>query len=117
MLVYHSNPLGYLQIEGYRIYGKKYAYGSFGPTDIPRDLYKKHKDILVDAVYTKEWLDRKFSKNFPAISFDISFNISDADLKTIAELVGIKVSYGKRHELTTIERNALRRSILLKMSD
>lgn len=117
MLVYHKMPMGYAQLDGYRVYGRKYSRGSFGPTDIPRELYKKHRDNLEDAIYTQEWLEKRFNKSFPPISFDASLAVSDDMLKLIAELVGVKVSYGKRHELSLPEKNALRRSILLHMSD
>jgi hypothetical protein len=117
MLVYHKMPMGYAQLDGYRVYGRKYSMGSFGPTDLPREVYKKHKLVLEDAVYTQSWLEKRFKKSFPLVSFDVSLDVDDDILKIIAELVGIKTTYGKRHELSVSERNAVRRSIILQLSD
>ena len=41
MLVYSKLPMGYTSIDRYRVYGKNFNYGSFGPTEIPYELLKE----------------------------------------------------------------------------
>lgn len=114
MLVYFKEPMSYLNIDGYKIYGKKYAYGSFGSTDIPIELYKKHEHVLIDAEYTARWLETRFGKKFPPISFTIKdlYSMEDSKLVDIAKLVGVKYHYRKSNELSIKERHALRKSII-----
>lgn len=114
MLVYLKEPMGYTQISEYRIYGKKYAYGSFGPTNIPYDLYKANYDILEDAHYTKRWLDSKFKREFPHISFTIQdlYKMDFSLMVEIAKLVGVKYTGSLKKEPTTSEKHALRKSII-----
>lgn len=114
MLVYLKEPMGYTQIDGYRIYGTKYAYGSFGPTDVPADLHRKHADILIDAKYTKQWLEEKFNKQFPSISFTVNdlYKMDFQAMVEIARLVGVKYAGTINKKPTTRERHALRKSIV-----
>lgn len=114
MLVFLREPMGYTQLDGHRVYGRKYAYGSFGPTDLPTDLYKKHKDILEDAKYTKVWLDNKFKQNFPDIAFTASdlYRMDFEAMVDIARKMGIKYVWTTNKKPTTKERHALRRSII-----
>lgn len=98
MLVYLKNPMSYTSIDGKRVYGEKYAYGSMGPTSISIESYVKHKDILKETSYTKDWLDMRFNKDFPNISFKIS-EINKLDYTTlskIANLIGLKHHKGKQ---------------------
>lgn len=114
MLVYLREEMGYTQLDGYRIYGKKYAYGSFGPADLPIELYKKNKKILEDAKYTKAWLDKKFGKDFPAISFTVDdlYKMKFSSMVEIASLMGIKYAGPTNKNPTVRERHALRKSII-----
>ena len=72
MLVYLKNSMSYTVINDQRVYGRKFAYGSFGPANIPVNIYKEKRDILEEAEYTKEWLDNRFNYEFPNISFKLS---------------------------------------------
>ena len=118
MLVYLKNPMGYTTIDGKRVYGKKFAYGTFGPTDISIDAYEKYKDILEDAEYTKEWLENKYKANFPDIKFTINTikNLDYKNLALLAKLVGVKYHKGVKRKITRAEKNALVRSIKLALS-
>jgi hypothetical protein len=114
MLVYLKEPMGYTQIDNYRIYGRKYAYGSFGAVDLPAKLYKKHKNILENAKYTKEWLEEKFNKTFPKMSFTIDdlYRMEFSAMLKIARLVGIDYIWASKKKPTIKERHALRKSII-----
>lgn len=114
MLVYFKEPMGYTVVDRYRIYGRKYAYGSFGSTDLPVDVYKEYRELLEDAEYTAGWLEKKFKKPFPPISFTIVslYNMEDERLIQLASLIGIKSNYAKTHDLTIKQRHALRKSII-----
>lgn len=114
MLVYLKEPMGYTQLDGYRVYGRKYAYGSFGSTDLPVATYKKYKEILEDAPYTQGWLESKFNKSFDGYCFRIRdlYSMSFEDMIKLARLVGINYVERGRHEPTVKERNALRKSIV-----
>jgi len=117
MFVYLKEPMGCTTLDGKTLCGKYYARGSFGPTSVTRDFFHKNKDRLEEFEFTSEWLSRKFSKQFPAVSFTpTTFWL--IDFKTvidIARLVGIDyVSKGNR-EYSDIEKRALRRSILSKI--
>jgi hypothetical protein len=94
-----------------RVYGKKFAYGSFGPTDIPSDVYKKNKNILEEAEYTKEWLDKNFNNEFPNISFKLSrlYQIDIDVLIQIASCVGI--NYLRNKKVSVQEKRTLCRAI------
>ena len=111
MLVYLKTPMGYTQLGPYRIYGRKYAYGSFGSTDIPKGLYEENKNILEEAEYTGDWLSDRFDKYFPNIKFKLSelYRINNESLYEIAEGVGIK--YLRKKKLSVAEKRALCRSI------
>lgn len=99
-------------IDGKRVYGRRYAYGSMGPTNISINSYKLYKNILEEAEYTKSWLDNKYNKNFPDISFKLS-KINKIDYSTlvkVANLIGIK--YYKSHiKPTRGQLIVLRRSV------
>lgn len=116
MLVYHKEPMGYTSIEGQRVYGKCFSYGSFGPTDISRSLFRKNRDILEEFVYTTKWLEEKFNKKFPNISFKISefYKIDFELLVKIAKTIGIE--YIKSRKSSDLERRALRRAVLNKIT-
>lgn len=117
MLVYLKEPMGNTTLDGKTLCGKYYARGAFGPTKVSKDYFNKNKDRLEEFEYTQDWLERKYSKRFPPVSFTPS-TFWTIDFKTvidIARLVGIDyVSKGNR-EYSDIEKRALRRSILNKI--
>ena len=39
MLVYLKNDMSYTVLDGKRVYGKKFAYGSLGPTEVSMNIY------------------------------------------------------------------------------
>jgi len=116
MLAYLKSPMGYTQIGPYRIYGRKFAYGRFGSTDIPKKIYDEHKNILEEGEYTQDWLEEKFEIDFPSVSFKLSqlYKVAPRTLIKIARCVGI--DYIKNSRLTNAEKRALCRSIASKIS-
>jgi hypothetical protein len=103
--------MSYTVIDGKRVYGKKFAYGSFGPTDISFEVYENNSKILSEAYYTKQWLDKKYNMDFPDITFKLS-DLYKIDIDTLIEIsrcIGIK--YHKRRKTTVPEKKALCRSI------
>ena len=111
MLVYLKSDMSYTVLNGKRVYGRKFAYGSLGPTDISMDIYNEKKDILSEAEYTKEWLNNKFGKEFPNISFKPSqlYKLDLGILTQIAHGVGIKYLWNRK--TTVQEKRALCRAI------
>lgn len=111
MLVFLKDDMSYTTIGGLRVYGKKFSYGSFGPTDVPIEIYKEKKNVLSEAEYTKEWLDAKYKCEFPDVSFMLSelYKINIYDLINIAKCVGI--TYHKGRKITVSEKLALCRAI------
>ena len=103
--------MSYTVLNGKRIYGKKFAYGSFGPTDISIDVYKEKKDILEEAEYTKEWLDNKFGNNFPNIAFKSS-QLYRLDMDTLIQVAhGVGIKYLRRRKISVQEKRTLCRAI------
>jgi hypothetical protein len=116
MLVYLKEPMGYSTIEGKRVYGRYYSYGSFGPTDIPRKVYFKHRDVLEEVKVTGDWLSKKTGKVFPSVSFRTTRMSDDLDLETtieIAELLGIKYIRTKKTDRAALHRAIVKRIELL----
>ena len=111
MLVYLKSEMSYTVIGDKRVYGKKFAYGSLGPTDISLNIFKQNRDMLEEAEYTKAWLDNKFDKEFPDISFKPSqlYRLDMDNLTKIAHGVGIK--YLRNRKTTVQEKRALCRVI------
>ena len=106
--------MGYTSLSGYRIYGKKYCYGRFGPTDIPIELYKSNSHILSVPIYTYSYLVKRFD-NFPHLDINI-FQLEKLDDKTIiaiARAVGInylrntKIDKGGRPRLIRLIKRKL----------
>ena len=114
MLVYLREPMGYTELEGHRVYVRKYSYGSFGSTNIPVIIYKKYKDILEDAQYTQDWLEKKFNNKFPNISFDVNdlYKMNFKTMIDLAILMGVKCKSSAKKKASIIERHALRKSII-----
>ncbi len=111
MLVYLKQDLSYTSIDGQRVYGEKFAYGSFGPTNISIKVYKANRDILKPAKYTKAWLEQRFKKCFPKLSFSL-VDLNGFDLKTLINISeGLGISYIKSRHPTQQEKRALVRSI------
>lgn len=118
MLVYAKNPMGYLSLGPHRIYGKYFNYGRFGPANIPKKLYRANKDILVEAEYTTEWLEEKFGGKFPELQFKLSefWRVDTETLVELARLVGVDY-INRRGKPTDLELRALRRAILIKITE
>lgn len=117
MLVYLKNPMAYTSIDGKRVYGRKYAYGSMGPTNVSRESFKKYREILEETEYTKSYLDEKFNGNFPDVSFKVS-EISKLDFLTlvkVAKSLGIKY-HRRRVSPTNKEVLALRRAVIGRLN-
>jgi len=79
MLVYASNPMGYFEIDGRRIYGRHFAYGSFPPTYIPLTYWEVNKDKFEIVRIDDKWLSKKTRKECPP--FILNYN--DDDLKSL----------------------------------
>jgi len=118
MLVYLKEPMGYIALSGYRIYGRCYNYGNFGATNIPKALYIKNKNILDDATFTSEILLEKFNIDVPGLSFKISkIHLLDFDkLIELAYAFGIdyRIRKGKPN---FSERLGLRKSVINHLTD
>lgn len=101
--------MGYLDIDGQRVYGRNFAYGSFGPTDIDRKTYKHNKKFLEEAVYTKEILEEKFGGEFPNISFKLSElrELPWDIVSELARLIGMTCHVRRKHLMTKREIRAL----------
>lgn len=118
MLVYHKEHMGYTSIDGKRIYGEFFNYGRFGPTNIPRSVFRKNKDILEEVEYDEKILGKIFDIEFPTVKFKISeFWCVDFDtLIIMAQKMGIQ--YIKRRKVPNdIEKRALRKSVLKLITD
>lgn len=118
MLVYLKSPMGYTQIGPYRIYGRKFAHGIFGHTNVPKKIYDKNKDILDEADYSQEWLEEKFGNVFPDISFKLSklHSLTNKQLIDIARGIGINY-INKNNKLNRKERYGICRSIYSTLKD
>lgn len=117
MFVYLKEPMGSSVICGYNVYGKYYSRGAFGPANIPRNVYFKHRHVLEEFVITGEWLERRFGRPFPSLSF-IPSDMWMLDFYTTIELaraLGIDYKTRGNKEYTDIEKRALRRSVLGKI--
>lgn len=67
MLVFFKHPKGSTQINGRRIYGFLERHA---PVVVPWDVYKIHRNSLIQASYTKEVLETLFpGRDFPKLSF------------------------------------------------
>ena len=103
--------MSYTVLNGKRVYGRKFAYGSFGPTDISIDVYEEQKNILEEAEYTKEWLDNKFGGRFPNVSFKSS-QLYKLDIEILSQIaLGVGIKYLKKHKVSVQEKRALCRAI------
>ena len=106
--------MGSSTISGHRVYGRFYAYGSFGPTNMPRPTFLKNKSVLEEIEITTEWLLEKTGKAFPVsfkttelshLNFDVVIDI--------AKLLGIE--YIKSKVPSAAEQSALRRTIIKRI--
>jgi hypothetical protein len=110
--------MGYTSIGSKRVYGKKFSYGSMGPTNITKKLYEQHKDKLTETEYTSTWLEAKYDEDFPDVSFKYT-ELSKLDydsLSKIAQAIGIKYHRG-RSKPNRAELMALRRSVSRKLDE
>ena len=112
MLVYLKEPMGRSIVDGYKVYGRYYSYGSFGHTNLPRKTFLKNKDVLEETPITGAWLTKMTGKFFPSLSFLTSeFYLVDYDIViTMAKSFGIE--YIKSRQTTFKERGTLRRLVI-----
>lgn len=114
MLVYLKESMGCSTVDGYKICGKYYAYGSFGPANIPRSVFIKNKDILEEVEMSQKWLYKKTGEHFPLAFKTSTLRTLDFDtVIAIAKLLGIKYIKGKKN--TVSQKAALRRAIIRKI--
>lgn len=114
MLVRLKEPMAYSLIGGYRVYGRCYAYGSFGSTKMPREVYFKYRDTLEEVEVTGKWLSEKTNKIFPNISF-YTTRMHELDLDSlikIAKLLDIECIKTK-----DMNKNALARTVVGRIED
>lgn len=119
MYVYLKEPMAHAIIDGIALYGKYYARGSFGATNVSRQFYTKHKEVLEEFEITSEWLKRKFNKEFPSLAFTPK-NFWTIDFHTVVEfarLLGIDYKWSSQREFTDVEKRALRRSVLARIEN
>lgn len=111
MLVRLKEPMGYTSVGGHRVYGKCYAYGSFGATKIPRSVYFKHREILEEVEITGDWLSKKTGKKFPQLSFYLTkmYEVDLDSLINIAQLLGIEFIKTKEPNKNALSRAVVKR--------
>ena len=109
--------MGYTTIGDKRVYGKYFNYGRFGPTNIPRSLFKKHQDLLEEVEYDEKILKKIFGVTFPVVKFKISqlYKLDFDKLIEVARLIGIK--YIPSRNPTDSQRRALRKSVVGHLID
>lgn len=118
MLVYLKEPMAYTTLGGFRIYGRQYCKGKFGPVDLPLRVYEEHKEILEDAYYTQKWLASKFGEPFVHNKFRI-VDLRHLEFKHLVEIaiyVGVRYSRDNRLEPSIKERNAIIKSIIMNLN-
>lgn len=65
MLIHYKEKNGILHYNGYRIYG----INAGPPCDLPKNIYKQLKDIVVFATYREGFFRTKFNKKVSPIAF------------------------------------------------
>lgn len=98
MLVYYKEPLGILHINKYRIYGRKWHRS---PIDLPYDIYKSYKELLVDATYRSGYLKERFGCQVSEIAFTVK-ELRSLPLNTLRKLaseLGLLKRRGPRRDL------------------
>jgi len=117
MLVYLKEQMGRTEINGHAICGKYYNYGRGGPANISRQLYLKHREVLIEVPITSEWLSEKFGKEFPPIKFTIEemYRIKWRTLVSIARLMGIEYVGNSNKEPSNLHTRALRLSVIKRI--
>ena len=104
--------MGSSTIEGKRIYGRCYAYGSMGPTIIPRAVFFKNRDRLEEAEVTSSWIQKQTGNICPTVSFKTT-ELGKLDLNlTIEVAAALGINYIKSAKVTTKEKVALRQAIV-----
>lgn len=117
MFVYLKQPMGSAIIAGQSIAGKYFDRGRNGPANVPRQLFLKHKDVLEEFEITGNWLERKFGRPFPSVTFKPStmWQLDFYTVIEIARLLGIDYKSRVNKEYSDIEKRALRRSVLSRI--
>jgi len=111
MLVYAANPMGYLELEGQRIYGRYFAYGSFEPKRISYDTYKRHTNALEEVPIHSKRLEEYFGVPFPDFTFQFSKwgTFPDEHIQDIATSIGIM--WRRKNKLSVNETIGLKKAI------
>ena len=113
MLVYLKEPMGVSSIQGTRVYGRCYSYGSFGPTIVPREVFYKNRDILEEAPITSQWIKEKTGLEAPGQVNFLTTEFSKLDFdQTVDVARALGINYIKSAKPTLEEKKALRRSII-----
>lgn len=113
MLVYHKDPLGYTEIEGKRIYGRKFAYGKMPPAEISFAKYKENASCLETIPYTNTYLSRRFGGAFPPVEFHHVWDLLGLSWPNIVELAkAIGISYTKPMSATKDDKLGLAQAII-----
>ena len=106
--------MGCSTIKGRRVYGRFYAFGSFGPANISRKTFLEYKSVLEEIEISQKWLLKKTGEKFPVAFKTSELHLIDFDVVIdIAKLLGIE--YIKSRRPSSTEQAALRRAIIGKV--
>jgi len=112
VLVYLKEPMAYSTMNGRRIYGEFYSYGSFGPSSVSRKFFFENRDRLKEVEITSEWLVSQTGELFPDVSF-LTTEMSKLDFEVIVAIArGLGIKYIEKKKITTEEKKALNRAIV-----
>ena len=115
MLVYHKDSMGYTSINGKRVYGEFFSYGSFGPTEVTYKEFNEFREMLRELPITGEWLGRKFGKDFPQCSFKYT-EMRKLDFNKLIEIAKLlDIDYRKSRHPTDTDRRALKKAVIKKI--
>ncbi len=117
MWVYLKQPMGCMNKDGFSFYGKYYCRGAFGPTNVTKDYFMSHRDVLEEMEITTDWLERKFGGKFPSVCFtpSLSWMLDFQVTIELARALGIDYKSKGNKEYSDIEKRALRRSVLRRI--
>ena len=103
------------EINGKRVYGRRYGYGTFGPANLSIEEYRANKDRLEDAEYPVEWLRAKFGKDIKPFKFSELKDMEFLDLVAFARTLNMK--YSVNSTIThTVAKNALLKALMILLS-
>jgi len=119
VLVYLKESMGRTELDGYVVCGEYYNYGRLGPANIPRQVYMKNKNVLLQVPITGEWLSKRFNKEFPTVRFTVEemYRINWPTLVHIGRLMGIEYIGNERSQPSELHGRAMRRNILKRIEE